>query len=95
VPFTLLNYALGVSEASLGRYVLASFIGMLPGTWMYVYLGSLATTAASLSDAGQGGGSARVALSLAGLAATVLAVVFVTRSARRALKRELETQGSA
>jgi uncharacterized membrane protein YdjX (TVP38/TMEM64 family) len=92
VPFTVLNYALGLSEASLGRYVLASFIGMLPGTWMYVYLGSLATTAASLSDAGRGGGPTRVALSGAGLAATVLAVVFVTRSARNALRRELKTE---
>jgi len=95
VPFTVLNYALGLSEASLGRYVLASFIGMLPGTWMYVYLGSLATTAASLTDAGQGGGAARVALSVAGLVATVLAVVFVTRSARDALQKELKTEGSS
>ena len=32
VPFNVLNYALGLSDATLGRYVAASFIGMLPGT---------------------------------------------------------------
>lgn len=92
VPFNVLNYALGVSEASLSRYVVASFIGMLPGTWLYVYLGSLATTAAELTDASRGGGAGRLALTVAGLVATVLAVVLVTRSARHALERELKTE---
>jgi uncharacterized membrane protein YdjX (TVP38/TMEM64 family) len=93
VPFNLLNYALGASEASVGRYVAASFIGMLPGTWMYVYLGSLATTAAALTDAGRGGGAGRIALSVGGLVATVAAVAIVTRSARGALERELNAEG--
>ena len=31
-PFTLLNYALGLTRVRLRDYVLASFIGMLPGT---------------------------------------------------------------
>ncbi len=39
-PFNLLNYAFGVTRVSLRDYVLASWIGMLPGTLMYVYLGS-------------------------------------------------------
>lgn len=88
-PFNMLNYALGVSEASLSRYVVASFIGMLPGTWLYVYLGSLATTAADLTEAGQGASAGKLALTVAGLAATLLAVVLITRSARQALDREL------
>jgi len=89
IPFNILNYALGLSDAKVGRYVVASFIGMLPGTWMYVYLGSLATTAAGLTDASRGGGPQRLALTLAGLAATVIVVVLVTRSAQRALEEEL------
>lgn len=89
VPFNLLNYALGVSEARLSRYVAASFIGMLPGTWLYLYLGSLATTAAELTDASRGGAPGKLALTIAGLVATVLAAALVARSARRALEREL------
>ena len=89
IPFNMLNYALGLSDASLGRYVAASFIGMLPGTWLYVYLGSLATTAAGLGEASRGGGHERLVLTIIGLAATVLVIVFVTRAARRALEQEL------
>jgi uncharacterized membrane protein YdjX (TVP38/TMEM64 family) len=89
IPFNVLNYALGLSDASVGRYIVASFVGMLPGTWLYVYLGSLATTAAGLSEASRGGGRERLALTIVGLAATVIAVVFVTRAARRALEQEL------
>jgi uncharacterized membrane protein YdjX (TVP38/TMEM64 family) len=88
IPFNILNYALGLSDASLGRYVVASFLGMLPGTWMYVYLGSLATSAAGLGEASRAGGNERLALTIIGLAATV-AVVFATRAARRALEQEL------
>src|SRR5216684_428042 len=40
-PFTLLNYAFGLTRVRLSHYVLASWIGMMPGTVMYVYLGSL------------------------------------------------------
>jgi uncharacterized membrane protein YdjX (TVP38/TMEM64 family) len=42
VPFNLLNYALGLSDVTIGQYVLATSIGIIPGTWMYSYLGSLA-----------------------------------------------------
>ncbi|MDE3154468.1 MAG: TVP38/TMEM64 family protein [Acidobacteriota bacterium] len=90
VPFNLLNYALSLSDISIGRYVLASFVGMLPGTWLYVYLGSLATTAASLGTAGAGGGPVRLAFYAAGFAATVLVVITATRLARRALDGVLD-----
>ncbi len=89
VPFNLLNYVLGLSDVPLGRYVAASFIGMLPGTWLYLYLGSLATTAAELSNASREGRVQRIVLTVAGLVATVLAIVFITRAAKRALEEEL------
>jgi uncharacterized membrane protein YdjX (TVP38/TMEM64 family) len=92
VPFNVLNYVLGVSDAPVGRYVIASAIGMLPGAWLYVYLGSLATTAAGLTEAREGGGPARLALTIAGLIATVVAVLLITRAARRMLEEELTRQ---
>ncbi len=94
IPFNVLNYALGTSQATLGRYIAASFIGMLPGTWMYVYLGSLATTAAEVTATGAAASTARLWLTLAGLAATVAVVVLVTRSAKRALDEELRKASS-
>jgi len=89
-PFNVLNYALGLTRVRLRDYVLASLIGMLPGTLLYVYLGSLVTSAAQLAsgqrpDAGPYG---RVFF-WGGLAATVLATFVITRMARRALGKVL------
>ena len=39
-PFNVLNYAFGITQVSLKDYVLGS-IGMIPGTILYVYIGSL------------------------------------------------------
>ena len=96
IPFNLLNYALGLSPVRLTTYVLASMVGMLPGTALYVYLGSLAPAAAQLSAAGDAGGSLTAAFYVGGLVATVLVVVFATRAAKRALAAELqETERSS
>jgi uncharacterized membrane protein YdjX (TVP38/TMEM64 family) len=90
LPFNVLNYILGAAGVPVGRYVIASFVGMLPGTWLYVYLGSLATTAAGIAHPEEGGGPARFTLTIGGLIATVLAVLFITRAARRMLDEELQ-----
>jgi len=89
-PFTLLNYALGLTRVKLRDYVLASFIGMLPGTFLYVYLGSLLTNAAELISGKrpQSGPWGQV-LFVAGLIATVIVTWLITRIARSALDRAL------
>ena len=89
VPFNLLNYVLSVTNVRLGTYVAASALGMLPGTALYVYLGSLAPTAAQLSAAAEGGGTGRTVLYVVGLGATAVVAVIATRAARRALRAEL------
>ncbi|MEH2149993.1 TVP38/TMEM64 family protein [Nostoc sp.] len=47
-PFNLLNYAFGVTQVSLKDYILGSF-GIIPGTIMYVYIGSLAGNLATIN----------------------------------------------
>lgn len=39
LPFDVQNYGLGFSRVPFAPYVLASFLGMLPGCFAYVYLG--------------------------------------------------------
>ncbi|MCI0539695.1 MAG: TVP38/TMEM64 family protein [Verrucomicrobiales bacterium] len=82
-PFTLLNYAFGLTRVKLRDYVLASWIGMMPGTMMYVYLGSVARAGA----AGQNKSPAEWALYGVGLLATIVVTVFITRIARRTLAK--------
>jgi uncharacterized membrane protein YdjX (TVP38/TMEM64 family) len=93
-PFNMLNYLLSLTRVRTGTYVLASFIGMLPGTALYVYLGSLAPAAAELSSAPQSGGTTRTTLYVVGLLATVVVVVIGTRAARRALDAQLQGSSS-
>lgn len=94
VPFNLLNYALSLTRVRLRDYVLASWLGMLPVTTLYVYLGSLLTNASEIaSGAARPASPATRVLYWGGLAATVAVVWLVTRSARRALDRSLSTGG--
>ncbi len=88
-PFNLLNYAFGLTRVSLRDYVLASWIGMMPGTVMYVYLGSLAGSLAELGtkEGGNARSPAEWALYAVGLIATVAVTVVITRIARHALSR--------
>jgi uncharacterized membrane protein YdjX (TVP38/TMEM64 family) len=89
-PFNALNYVLSLTRVRLSTYVLASFLGMLPGTALYVYLGSLAPAAAQLSAAAGEGGQARTVIYVLGLAATIAIVVLATRMARNALAERLD-----
>ncbi len=86
-PFNLLNYAFGLTRVSLRDYVLASWAGMIPGTIMYVYLGSLAGSLAELGakECGHTRSTAEWALYVVGLIATVAVTMVVTNIARRAL----------
>jgi pyruvate/2-oxoglutarate dehydrogenase complex dihydrolipoamide dehydrogenase (E3) component/uncharacterized membrane protein YdjX (TVP38/TMEM64 family) len=84
-PFTLLNYAFGLTRVKLSHYVLASWIGMIPGTVMYVYLGSLVNVGAGHRQRTTG----EWVLYGVGLAATVIVTIFVTRLARAALAKKI------
>lgn len=82
-PFALLNYLLGLTTVRTSSYVLANLIGMLPGTFLYVYIGATARDA--LSAGASGTGTWELALRVLGLLATVAVVALVTRTARKAL----------
>jgi uncharacterized membrane protein YdjX (TVP38/TMEM64 family) len=93
-PFTLLNYAFGLTRVRFRDYFFASWIGMLPGTVMYVYLGSAVKSLADLAAGRvEGGLGARVLFGV-GLAATVAVTVYVTRVARQALRQALPVTGT-
>jgi uncharacterized membrane protein YdjX (TVP38/TMEM64 family) len=87
LPFGLLSYALGLTRVRLRDYVLGSFLGMLPATILYVYVGSLGTNAGDLlHGSGAAAGIVKQALRWAGLAATVLVLVLLVRRARKMLR---------
>ena len=90
-PFNLLNYAFGLTKVSVKDYVLASWIGMIPGTVMYVYMGSLAGDLASIgASTGTDKSPVQWALTIAGFIATVVVTVLVTRIAKKSLSTKIK-----
>lgn len=90
IPYNALNYTLGVTRVRLRDYLIAS-VGMLPGTFLYVYSGKVAgelAVAAAGAEVRRGAGYYMV-LGI-GLLATVAVVVLVTRRARRVLSESTE-----
>jgi uncharacterized membrane protein YdjX (TVP38/TMEM64 family) len=84
-PFNVLNYAFGLTQVRFRDYFFASWIGMLPGTLLYVYLGATAKSVADIAAGNVEGGPWRTALLVVGLAATLVVTIVITRVARRAL----------
>jgi uncharacterized membrane protein YdjX (TVP38/TMEM64 family) len=85
-PFTLLNYAFGLTRVSVRDYALASWIGMMPGTVLYVYLGSIAQAATQDRKRTL----AEWILYAIGLAATLIVTLVITRRAKKALAERIQ-----
>lgn len=85
VPFTALNYLLGLTRITLGDMVLAS-PGMLPGTVLYVYYGRvIGDLAAVAAGATPPRGAGQYVLLAVGLVASLVVTVHISRLARRAI----------
>jgi uncharacterized membrane protein YdjX (TVP38/TMEM64 family) len=81
VPFSLSNYLYGLTPVRFGIYVLASWIGMIPGTALYVYLGSVGRAV------GETRTPAEWALLAGGIAATAAVTVLIGRAAKKELAK--------
>ena len=90
-PYNLLNYAWGISSVRLSRYVLASWMGMIPGTSLYVYLGAAASDISQLFSGASGEAVGQEWLFIVGLAATAVLVIFIARLATKNLNQVMES----
>ncbi|WOO42802.1 TVP38/TMEM64 family protein [Rubellicoccus peritrichatus] len=93
IPFNISNYLYGLTAVKFWHYVLASWIGMLPGTILYVYLGAIGKAgleAATGEDTGTTTG--QYIIYAIGLIATIVATIYITKIARKALNEtEVDT----
>ena len=86
-PFNLLNYAFGVTQVSLKDYILGS-VGMIPGTAMYVYMGSLIGDIAMKNPSIPTNPETQfvqLLLQGVGLIATVFVTFYISKVAKKAL----------
>ncbi len=93
LPYSLLNYAYGLSRVSTGTYLGASFCGMLPGTLLFVYAGDVAG-----DFSGAPGrppfSELKFAMSIAGWVVLVAAALVIARRARREMQQQLASRRS-
>ncbi len=88
-PFAVVNYLLGLTRVRFRDYALGTMAGAAPGTFVYVYAGSAATSVAELLAHGvPRGGTGQQVLFWTGLAATLAACALMARYARRELHQE-------
>jgi uncharacterized membrane protein YdjX (TVP38/TMEM64 family) len=91
LPFALSNYLYGLTSVKTKPYVLASWLGMLPGTFAYVSAGAVGRTLIEAGESAASGGGAggewtHAAQVLCGFGFAVLSGGYVTRLATAALK---------
>lgn len=89
-PFNVLNYALSLTKVRLRQYMLGTLLGMLPGTALFVYLGSTAREVAQLVSGEQAWGSGATLLFFGGLLVTAGLTIYLTFVARRALQAAMD-----
>jgi uncharacterized membrane protein YdjX (TVP38/TMEM64 family) len=93
IPFNLSNYFYGLTAVKFWPYVLASWIGMMPGTFLYVYIGTAGRAAVSAAggEAVKQGWDYWTFMSI-GLVATIVVTIWVTKIARDALKKTTDVK---
>lgn len=79
-PFTVVNYAFGLTGIRLVPYVLTTAIGILPGTIAFVYIGAAAASVATQDRT-------KLVFTIAGLVIAIAVSVFVARVAHNAIRR--------
>lgn len=77
IPFNVQSLLFGATRVAYGPFVGGTAIGIAPNTAFYVYLGAAGRAA------GDTGGPVRWVLIAAGLVATLIAAIVLTRAARR------------
>lgn len=81
-PFTYINYAFGLTAIPLWRYVLATFLGIIPATAAFVFASSAATKAAT----GETSSITKIVY-IAGGVFAVLVSILIGRIAAKAIAR--------
>jgi uncharacterized membrane protein YdjX (TVP38/TMEM64 family) len=77
-PFLFVNYAFGLTGIGAWQYIVATFIGILPGVIAFVYLGAAGAAAATASKT-------KMIFTIVGAVIALGVSIYVGRIAKRAL----------
>ncbi len=94
-PFGLQNYLFGITAIRFWPCCVASAVFILPGTFLYVYVGYAGSEAAAAVSSGGRADWLKLGLQGAGLAATVLVTILVARIASKAAGQHVPVESPA
>eukprot|EP01018_Ginkgo_biloba_P027012 Gb_21365 [translate_table: standard] len=89
LPFNMLNYLLSVTPVNIWEYMLASWIGMMPVTLAFVYVGTTIKDLSDITHSWREISTTRWILLTIGLVASVVLMILVTKVARKSLDKAL------
>jgi len=87
-PFTLFNYAYGSTGVKFRNYILGTWLGMIPGTVMYVYFGSFITEIAQVASGQSPFSDGINYYKTIGFIISVAVTIIIAKFAHRTLSRE-------
>lgn len=88
IPFNAFNYIMGITSVNFKSYAIGGF-GMIPGTIVYVFVG---TTIGNIADAASGnfeGGTITLVLLIVGTVLAFAAIIYITIVVRTYLNKQL------
>jgi len=85
IPYTMLNYMFSLTSLRFSHYVIASWLGMIPATLVYVYLGSLGSLGADREIT-----AIEWILIATGIIATTTGIILISRAASKEMAKRLE-----
>ncbi len=94
MPFSLINYSLGLTSISPWRFLLALELGAVPATCVYVYIGTLMGDLTRIGPDLKAHRPIEWVVQGAGLLVAIGVTIYVTRLATRALNQRLTTPRS-
>lgn len=92
LPFIPLSFLLGMSRIRTRLYALATWFGLLPGTILYVFIGSLISDVSQLSERGETVSRITGTLTIAGGIVIIITLMVIARRARRILNQKVTVE---
>jgi uncharacterized membrane protein YdjX (TVP38/TMEM64 family) len=89
MPFSLINYAYGLTNISVGEFLVATEVGSIPSACIYVYVGSFFGNLAKIGPEIRHHSLLEWVLQGLGLVATIAVTVYISRLASRTLKKQM------
>jgi uncharacterized membrane protein YdjX (TVP38/TMEM64 family) len=93
IPYSMLNYSLGLTNVSFRDYFLASTLGAIPPFFLFVYLGTTVNDIAAIINGDISLEGRELMIGAIALTAVVGLVLLIVRIAGKTLKEELLATG--